>query len=313
MSEFRYFLTFFVCFLSFFQESYAYEDDDTIFTLKTSISASKQDIHFRTPAANSILDWSADTVDYGFEAGIKISGNFAAIIEYEYSEVKAGNSTDDDIENGGNSFSWHGVGGRGNDGAIAITYKNIINNRLLLSPTVGMFYKQFKIHTEGGEGNYNGVIVDLSDLSPGNQTDTSYYGMFFGGKAEYDFSDNVTGSIRVEYMIPFEYKAQNIWYGRNPVLHWSLENSDDTGKGDRGVRVKLDFGFKRLGILSSVRIFGYYEFLGIDGLIENDPAITIITQNGVERGSVDGRNCNNCPSIGKSKFEAFGGGISIEF
>jgi hypothetical protein len=306
------FLLFFIILTT--QNSYSFSND-RLLTLSTKISASKQDIHFRTPAANSILDWSADTIDYGLDLGINLGGNFFTEIEYKYNEVKAGNSTDDDVENGLNRFSWHGVNGRGNDVKVAITYQNVINNKFSLSPTFGGFYKQFKISTQGGFGDYNGVIVDFSDQSPGNQTDSQYYGVLIGGKAGYKFSKHIAASLKIEYLLPISYKAENIWYGRDPVLSWSLKNSKDSGKGDHGIRAKFDIGFERAGFFQSVKLFGYYELIQIDGLVEIDESIEVINiaTGETSSGKIDGRDCVNCLSIGKARHEAFGGGISLEF
>ena len=64
----------------------------------------------------------------------------------------------------------------------------------------------------------------------------------------------------MEYLLPMRYQADNIWYGRDPDLHWSLRNSKDSSKGDRGVRLKSELGIKISdGFINFIKIFGYFR------------------------------------------------------
>ncbi len=304
MKRFSLFLLFFSL---FFSSSYGF-DSEQRYTIETKIGASKQDVHFRTPGANSILDWSTDTVDYGIDLKVKLIDNFFTNFEYTYSDVKAGNSTDDDVENGFDAFSWHGVHGRINDFKLTFGYRQKIDEKFTITPLVGGFYKEAKVSTENGFGIYEGVFVDFSGVSPGNQTNSKYSGIMLGFDNEYKISNRSKISLRLDYLLPFSYQADNIWYGRDPDLHWTLENSDDTGAGDNGLRVLGNLTIKAAdSFIKNVKFYAYYEIISFSGLIESEG------QGSTNPFSIDGTNCSNCLSEGKAKFEAFGGGLSLQF
>ncbi len=265
------------------------------------VGAAKQSVFIRTTIANSILDWNSDTLDFGTDIRYFFTPKIFTELEYTYSQTKGGSASDDDVENGLGLYSRHGVAGRFNDIKLSTGYEFYKSGSLGISVVGGAFFKEAEVNTKYGVLNYGSGVDNLEN---GNQTNSKYMGLLAGGEIRSKLSKDVKFSFRADYLLPLKYKAENLWYGRTPTLYWTMQNSKDSGQGDFGVRLKSELGFKTGStFIDYVKLYAFYEYIEFEGLIESE----------ANYDDVDGRVCTNCLSVGEAKFEAFGGGVSLEF
>ena len=282
-------------------------DSDKPLSLTLKYGASKQDVMYRTPIANSILTWSSDNIDLGTDLEIRLSPEIFANIEYNYSKVKGGSSTDDDIENGYGAFSWHGVNGQTHDVKISLGYKHNYSDKTSIIPLIGIFHKEVEVESSYGSANYES---DFSSFEVLAESVNKYSGVSIGAQLQRKLNNEAKFNLRIDYLIPLIYSSNNIWYGRDPDLYWNMKNSRDYNKGDFGARIKSELGFKvaNNAIIDYIKLYAFYEYIQVKGLIEEGGQ-----GSSMPNYAIDGRNCSECLSEGVTKFEAFGAGIAVEF
>ncbi len=260
------------------------------------IGAAKQNLGFITPAANSILQWNSDTLDGGLDLKYNFTNNIFTELEYTYSKIKGGSSIDDDITNGGNAYSWHGVDGRANDYKLNFGYKIYNPKPISLYITAGAFYKDVKVSSTDGYLSYSPFISE----GLGAQTNSKYYGAMLGFRLQSKTS-NTKSFIQADALLPLRYEGDQIWYGRDPDLHWRLRNNKNI-HGDYGFRVKGEFGYKvKNSFIQYAKIYTYYERITINGLTETEPTWEV--KGGSPGSAVEGQ----------AQYEAYGAGLALEF
>lgn len=285
------FLFFILCFSANAKETNFRKLETTL-----RIGASDQNVGFDTPVTHSILEWNTETIDFGLDLKYNFSDKTFTMFEYTYSEVKAGQSTDDDINNGAGYYSWHGVEGRVNDYKLKFGYRLVNPGSFSLFATAGLFHKEVETITKDGVLTYNSYSMQ----GPGNETNSQFSGLTIGPRFEFK-TENTKNVLQTELLIPLRYKGKQIWYGRDPDLHWELRNNQDNYNGS-GFRLKAEHGYKiKDSFLKYVKLYSYYEEIEVIGLKEIENGVT-------SKGGTSATVIN-----GSVNYKAYGGGLAFEF
>lgn len=96
------------------------------------------------------------------------------------------------------------------------------------------------------------------------------------------------------------YEGDQIWYGRDPDLHWKLRNNKNI-KGDYGFRIKAEHGYKiKNSFIKYAKLYTYYEEIEFEGLTEIKP-----------NWKVRGESLDSVVE-GSTEYKSFGVGVALE-